>query len=89
MRLAGLQGIVPLPYRLTDDNSKRNGFDQRTAFATLTNRTKYFGYDLITIVGLLKNSREYATGFRDRRNFDEVSFFMRGLVGFTEFGPQL
>ena len=89
MLRAGLQGIGPLPYRLTDDNSKRNGFDQRTAFATLTNRTKYFGYDLITIVGLLKNSREYDTGFRDRRNFDEVSFFMRGLVGFTEFGPQL
>ena len=89
MLRAGLQGIGPLPYRLTDDNSKRNGFDQRTAFATLTNRTKYFGYDLITIVGLLKNSREYDTRFQDRRNFDDVSLFMRALVGFTELGPQL
>ena len=45
--------------------------------------------DLITIAGILKNRRDYDTRFQDRRNFDDASFFVRALVGFTEFGPQL
>ena len=82
-RVADVEGQLDL------HTADRNSYEQRTAFVTITNRTGYFGYELITIAGVLKNRRDYETKFQDRRNFDDVSVFVRGLVGFTEFGPQL
>ena len=83
---AGFQGIGPFPYRLTDDTADRNSYEQRTAFVTITNRTSYFGYDLVTILGINKDQREYDTKFRDARDFDTFSLFVRALVGFSEYG---
>ena len=86
---AGIQGFAGLPYRLSDRSAKRNSFDQRTAFVSVLNRSGYFGYDLVTIVGLGRDQREYGTGFRDARNFDSLTFFVCAIVGFTEFGRVL
>ena len=86
---AGIQGFAGLPYRLSDRTSERNSFDQRTAFISVLNRSGYFGYDLVTIVGLGRDQREYGTGFRDARNFDSLTLFVRAIVGFTEFGRVL
>ena len=83
---AGFQGIGPLPYRLRDDTSGRNSFEQRTAFVTLTNFSKYFGYELITIAGISRNSRNFDARFQDIRDFDAMSIFVRTLVGFSSFG---
>jgi hypothetical protein len=83
---AGFQGIGPLPYRLRDETSGRNSFEQRTAFVTLTNFSKYFGYELITIAGISRNSRDFDARFQDVRDFDAVSFFVRTLLGFSSFG---
>ncbi len=83
---AGFQGIGPFPYRLTDDTADRNSYDQRTAFVTITNRSGYFGYELVTIVGIDKDKRKYKTRFRDARNFDSVTMFARALVGFSDYG---
>ena len=64
---AGFQGTGPLPYRLTDNTADRNSYEQRTAFVTITNRSGYLGYELITILGINKDQREYDTRFRDAR----------------------
>ena len=70
---AGFQGTGPLPYRLTDNTADRNSCKQRTAFVTITNRRGYLGYELITILGINKDQREYDTRFRDARVFDSIT----------------
>ena len=82
----GLQGFGPIPYRLRDQTARRESFEQRTAFATITNRTRYFGYELVTVIGVHKDHRDFDTDFQDVRNFDSLSLFVRALVGFTEYG---
>ena len=72
----GVQGFGPLPYRRRDDTSERRSSEQHTTFFSLTNTSPYFGYELVTIVGFT----------RDHRNFETFEFFVRALVGFTEFG---
>ena len=83
---AGFQGIGPLPYRSKDRIAKRNSFEQRTAFLTVTNRSNYFGYDLIRIVGLNRDRRTFDNPAQELNEFDVWSFFVRGLIGFTEHG---
>ena len=85
----GIQGIGPLPYRLDDRVQERNSFERRTAFFTLTNRSKYFGYDLYTIVGLQRDKKEFDDAFREAEEFDVWSFFVRALIGFGEYGRPL
>ena len=82
----GIQGLGPLPYRRRDDTSARNSFKQHTTFVSLTNRTPYFGYDLVTLVGLNSDKISYDSPFLDDRNIHTWTFFVRVLVGFTEFG---
>ena len=83
---AGAQGWGPMPYRRHDRVAGRFSFEQRTAFLTLTNSSRYFGYELYTIVGLNKDGKEYDLSFQNFQGFDGWSFFVRCLVGFTEFG---
>ena len=80
------QGIGPLPYRSRDRIANRNSFEQRTAFLTVTNRSKYFGYELITIVGFNNDRRTFEHPAQKLNEFDVWSFFVRGLIGFTEYG---
>jgi hypothetical protein len=55
----GIQGIGPLPYRAHDHVRTNESFEQRTLFATLTNRSKYFGYNLVTVVGVEKDAKVF------------------------------
>ncbi len=82
----GLQGLGPLPYRLEDRVRGRNSLRQRVGFLTLTNRSLYFGYDLYTIAGMQRDTLQYDDPFRQSSNRDRWSFFVRTLVGFTEYG---
>ncbi len=84
----GLQGLGPLPYRVADNTGSESS-KRWTAFSTLTNRTSYFGYEMVTIVGLAKDKRRFDEEFRSNRNFHSWSFFVRGLVGFAEFGQPI
>ena len=83
---AGVQGFGPLPYRRRDDTSEGRSFEQRTTFFSLTNSSPYFGYELVTIVGIIRDQQKFDSGFRDHRSFETLEFFVRALVGFTEFG---
>ena len=55
---AGVQGLGPLPYRHRDDTSERNSFEQRSSFLSLINTSPYFGYELVTIVGVSKDTQK-------------------------------
>ena len=83
---AGVQGWGGLPYRRREHRSERDSFAQRTAFATLINRSSYFGYDLVTLVGITRDEKVFDAEFERLRAYDRWSFFARALVGFTEFG---
>ena len=82
----GIQGIGPLPYRLKDSVRSRESLERRTTTLTLTNRSRYFGYDLYTIVGMGRDQREYDDTFRRDEEFDRLNIFVRALIGFTEYG---
>ena len=82
----GLQGMGPFPYRLEDNARRRLSFEQRTAFVSLTNRSRYFGYNLFTIIGLMRNRKDFDNPFRQADEFHSWSFFVRTLIGFTEYG---
>ncbi len=83
---AGVQGWGSFPYRVVNRTLRRESFEQRITFVTLTNHSRYFGYDLHTIVGVSWNRMRYENPLQRFRNFALRSFFVRGLVGFTEYG---
>ena len=85
----GIQGIGPFPYRFRDRAAERHSFERRTKFANVTNRSSYFGYQLFTIIGLTKDNRDYDDDSQRFREFDSWSFFIRALVGFTQYGRPL
>ena len=72
--------------KMFDSIKERNDFERRTAFATLTNRSKYFGYDLYTIVGFQRDEKLFDDEFRHADEFGVWSFFVRALIGFSEYG---
>ena len=82
----GIQGIGGFPYRFEDRVARRHSFERRTKFANLTNESSYFGYELFTIIGLTKDSRDYDDDQQKFDEFDTWSFFIRTLVGFTQYG---
>ena len=84
----GLQGFGPLPYRV-EKTTARQSFEQRTTFLTLTNHSRYFGYELVTIMGVTKDHKDFDSKFQDQRNVDGMSWFLRAFVGFTEYGRPL
>ena len=82
----GLQGFGPVPYRVKDQVDKARSFEQRIGFFTATNSSLYFGYDLHTTIGLERNRQTFDDPFRQSSNIDTWAFFMRALIGFTEYG---
>jgi hypothetical protein len=85
----GLQGWGPLPYRFDDRARKLESFERRTAFSSVTMSSDYFGYELITIIGLERDQLVYDEPARESENFNTLSFFVRALIGFTEYGRLL
>ncbi len=85
----GLEGWGPLPYRFKDQARRLESYERRTFIATLTNPSRYFGYDLYTIVGFDRDSIAFDAPSRKDENFHVWSFFVRALIGFTEYGGLL
>lgn len=86
---AGIQGIGPVPYRRKNHADRRHSFEQHTAFVSIRNNSKYFGYELVTIVGFNRDKVRFDQISQKDRNVDLWSFFVRTVVGFTEFGRPL
>ena len=85
----GIQGIGPFPYRFEDRVADRHSFERRTKFANLTNESSYFGYQLFTIIGITRDKQDFDDEFQRFREFDSWSFFIRAVVGFTQYGRPL
>jgi hypothetical protein len=85
----GIQGLGPWPYRLKDGVRSQESLERRTATLTLSNRSRYFGYDLHTVVGIGRDRREFDDPFRGDADFDRLNIFVRALIGFTEYGVLL
>ena len=83
---AGVQGFGPAPYRVVVRTDGSSSFEQRTAFFTLTNRSRYFGYELYTILGIKRDHREFDNVFQRVRDRNEWTGFVRAMIGFTEYG---
>ena len=73
-----------MSYRFADKQRPLDSFKRQTLIASLTNRSRYFGYELYTIVGLVRDTKEFDSATRAVGNFDSFSFFVRALVGFPE-----
>ena len=86
---AGFQGWGPLPYRVENRAQPHESFEQRTIVASVMNRSRYLGYDLHTIIGFQQRQIQFDDPFQPFLEFDEWQFYVRGLVGFTEFGPMM
>ncbi len=56
---------------------------------SLRNHSKYFGYDLVTIVGFNKDKVSFENISQKNRDTDLWTFFVRTVVGFTAFGRPL
>ena len=86
---AGIQGIGPLSYRLEDRAHPSESYDRRTAIFTVTNRSRFFGYDLTTIIGFVRDETEFDDRLGRTEGLDGLSFFVRALIGFPNFGTLL
>lgn len=82
---AGVQGLGPAPYRVVVRTNESSSFEQRTAFVTLTNRSRYFGYELNTIVGIKRDRLKFDNVFLRNRNRNELTGFVRAVIGFGEY----
>ncbi len=85
----GIQGLGPAPFRFEDRVRRHESLERRTLFFNAINRSSYFGYDLFTIFGVSKDSRQYDDRFHRSREFDTLSFFARAVIGFSEYGRPL
>ena len=83
---AGIQGIGPLPYRLEDRAHPSSSYDRRTTIITLANRSRYFGYDLTTIIGFVRDETNFDDRLRRTEGLNGMSIFVRALIGFPNFG---
>ena len=78
-----------MPYRLEDRAHPSESYDRRTAIFTVTNRASYFGYDLTTIIGFVRDETNFDDRLRRIEGLDGMSFFVRALIGFPNFGTML
>ena len=85
----GVQGLGRLPYRFQNRTRKSQSFERRSVLGSITNRSMYLGYELYTIVGFEKDAVKFDAPERKLNNVDGFAFFVRALIGFTEFGPLL
>jgi hypothetical protein len=78
-----------LSYRLEDRAHPSESYDRRTAIFTVTNRSRFFGYDLTTIIGFVRDETDFDDRLGRTEGLDGMSFFVRALIGFPNFGTLL
>ena len=75
----GIQGWGPLPYRFDNRQRGLDSFRRRTAIASLTNRSRYFGYELYTVVGLIRDAKEFDSAARLAGNAGDLIIWRTAL----------
>ena len=81
----GVQGLPFWKYRLKDSSNDWNSFEQNVYVLMMTNRSDYFGYEIVTNAGMTLDSRTYDNPFRGADNTDIMATFVQIVAG----APQL
>ena len=82
---AGAQGLPGLKYRVKDHANNWNSFEQDVYVLMMTNRSDYFGYEIVTNVGVTLDRRTYDDPFRGTDNTDILATFMQIVAGAPQF----
>lgn len=81
---AGAQGFPGLEYRVKDYANGWNSFRQYVYIFMMTNRSEYFGYELVANAGVSFDHRTFGDPFRAADNTDVVSTFIQIVAGVPE-----
>ena len=81
----GVQGLPFWKYRLKDNGNEWNSFEQNVYVLMMTNRSDYFGYEIVTNAGMTFDRRTYDDPFRGADNTDIMATFVQIVAG----APQL
>ncbi|MCY3738814.1 MAG: hypothetical protein OXG13_20610 [Gemmatimonadaceae bacterium] len=77
----GVQGLPFWKYRLKDSSNDWNSFEQNVYVLMMTNRSDYFGYEIVTNAGMTLDSRTYDDPFRGADNTDIMATFVQIVAG--------
>ena len=77
----GVQGLPFWKYRLKDNGNDWNSFEQNVYVLMMTNRSDYFGYEIVTNAGMTLDSRTYDNPFRGADNTDIMATFVQIVAG--------
>jgi hypothetical protein len=81
----GAQGLPGWKYRVKDSGNDWNSFKQDVFVMMMTNRSDYFGYEIVTNAGVTLDRREYDSPFRGSDNTDVLSTFLQIVAGAPQF----
>ena len=78
----GIQGFPWLKYQIRDLTDPSKSFDRQNRVLLLSNRSEYFGYELIMNAGLAFEKIRFLDPHQQSRNFKVHSMFLRILLGY-------
>ena len=79
---AGIQGFPGLEYEYTDFIDNINSFKMRTSIFSVSNVSRYFGYNIVTNLGIMFEKRDYADPQRGYEDYDYSNAFLRVILGY-------
>ena len=80
----GVHGFQGLDHRFKDRAKPRESFRQQTFVAQLVNRSRRYGYQIATMLGMERNRRTYDDVLRVEENRDVLSVFLRSYLSFGQ-----
>ena len=81
----GAQGLPFWKYRLKDNGNDWNSFEERVYVFMLTNRSAYFGYELVANAGVTFDRLTYDNPFRSVDNTDVMTTFIQIVAGAPQY----
>ena len=78
----GMHGFPGFAHRFKDRAKPRESYREETLALYLINRSRYYGYGLVTSFGVSREQREYDDVLRVEENWDVTSAFLRVYLGF-------
>ena len=81
----GAQGLPFWKYRLKDNGNDWNSFKERVYVLMLTNRSAYFGYELVANAGVTLDRLTYDNPFRSADNTDVMTTFIQIVAGAPQY----
>ena len=77
----GAQGFPFWNYSVKDHGNSWNSFEQNVYVLMMTNRSDYFGYEIVANAGVTFDRRTYDDSFRSADNTDVLAVFIQIVAG--------